>query len=67
MKEITEILVAAGALLYMLLVCAADAFDDLSGGRVRKIEEKKEADNPIEATREEAAKREEAEKEEVKK
>ena len=40
MNEITEILVAVGALLYMLLVCAADAFDDLSGGRVRKIEEK---------------------------
>lgn len=40
MKEITEILLAAGAVLYMLLVCASDAFDDLSGGRVRKLEEK---------------------------
>lgn len=40
MNQVTEILLGAGALFYMLLVCASDAFDDLSGGRVRKIEGK---------------------------
>jgi len=40
MNELPELLIAASVLFYMLFSCVSDAFEDLSGGRVRKIEEK---------------------------
>lgn len=40
MNEINQILIPLSVVLYMLISCVFDAFEDLSGGRVRKIEEK---------------------------
>ncbi len=40
MNEITQILIPLSILLYILISCVFDAFEDLSGGRVRRIEEK---------------------------
>ncbi len=40
MNEITQILIPLSIVLYILISCVFDAFEDLSGGRVRKIEEK---------------------------
>ena len=40
MNETLKILIPSSCVLYMLLSCVFDAFEDLSGGRVRKIEEK---------------------------
>lgn len=40
MNEIIQILIPLSILLYILISCVFDAFEDLSGGRVRRIEEK---------------------------
>lgn len=40
MNDTLKILIPASCVLYMLFSCVFDAFEDLSGGRVRKIEEK---------------------------
>ena len=40
MNEINQILIPLSVVLYMLISCVFDAFEDLSGGRVRKTEEK---------------------------
>lgn len=40
MNDTLKILIPSSCVLYMLFSCVFDAFEDLSGGRVRKIEEK---------------------------
>ena len=40
MNEILATLIPVSVVFYALISCVFDAFEDLSGGRVRKIEEK---------------------------